>query len=83
MPITDEMVSAAYNVFLAAINDTAPCDRCSSNGYHHGFGEHGHDPDWCDICGGSGFVAAHDEMSAMRKALEAAEDSRGHIKSQD
>lgn len=72
MAITDEMVAAAYNRFLAAINETVPCARCSQRGYHHGFGEDGHDPDWCTVCGGSGFDSAHDEMSAMRLALEAA-----------
>jgi protein gp37 len=30
-----------------------PCRRCEGKGYHHGFGEHGHDPDWCTECGGS------------------------------
>jgi hypothetical protein len=31
-----------------------PCPRCDGKGYHHGFGEHGHDPDWCLSCGGPG-----------------------------
>lgn len=31
------------------------CERCQGRGYHHGFGEHGWDPDWCTRCGGSGF----------------------------
>jgi hypothetical protein len=31
-----------------------PCPRCWGKGYHHGFGEHGHDPDWCEDCGGPG-----------------------------
>lgn len=31
---------------------TAKCPRCDGRGYHHGFGEHGHDPDWCSECGG-------------------------------
>ncbi len=34
MTITDEMVAAAYNRFLAAINETVPCARCSQRGYH-------------------------------------------------
>ena len=29
------------------------CSRCDGRGYHHGFGEHGHDPDWCERCGGA------------------------------
>jgi len=80
MQITDEMVAAAYNTFLAAVNDIAPCERCASQGYHHGFGENGHDPDWCSVCGGSGFVPAHDEMSAMKLALEAASNAASVIK---
>lgn len=30
------------------------CQRCAGKGYHHGFGEDGHDPDWCEKCGGAG-----------------------------
>lgn len=33
------------------------CSRCNGQGYHHGFGYHGHDPDWCDVCGGDGRVS--------------------------
>lgn len=33
-----------------------PCPRCGGGGYHYGFGEHGHDPDWCEFCGGPGVV---------------------------
>ena len=33
--------------------DMVPCDRCDGRGYHHGFGEHGHDPDWCVKCDGA------------------------------
>ena len=33
-----------------------PCPRCGGMGYHYGFGEHGHDPDWCEFCGGQGVV---------------------------
>lgn len=32
------------------------CPRCNGYGYHHGFGEHGHDPDWCEMCGGAQYV---------------------------
>lgn len=32
------------------------CDKCKGKGFHHGFGEHGHDPDWCTECGGLGDV---------------------------
>lgn len=31
-----------------------PCQRCQGKGYHHGFGENGADPDWCESCGGPG-----------------------------
>ena len=47
-----------------------PCPRCEGRGYHHGFGETGHDPDWCEDCGGSGLVLA-DEQQAMRAAVAA------------
>jgi hypothetical protein len=30
------------------------CARCKGKGYHHGFGEDGADPDWCEDCGGPG-----------------------------
>lgn len=33
------------------------CARCEGLGYHWGFGEHGHDPDWCSVCGGSGSIS--------------------------
>ena len=32
------------------------CQRCKGEGYHHGFGEDGADPDWCEDCGGPGMV---------------------------
>lgn len=31
------------------------CPRCNGKGYHHGFGERGWDPDWCERCDGSQF----------------------------
>ena len=70
--ITDEMVERAYNRFIAANSETEDCPRCAGRGYHHGFGEHGHDPDWCEICGGPGVISKYDEMAAMREALVAA-----------
>jgi len=30
------------------------CPTCKGQGYHHGFGENGCDPDWCGRCGGDG-----------------------------
>lgn len=33
-----------------------PCPRCEGKGHHHGFGEHGQDPDWCLHCGGPGQI---------------------------
>jgi hypothetical protein len=71
MTVTDEQVERAYNRFMQANSETDPCPRCTGNGYHHGFGEHGHDPDWCESCGGPGTVPRFDEMSAMREALDA------------
>lgn len=70
--VTDEMAAAAYNVFCKAINECSPCERCNQRGYHHGFGEDGCDPDWCDKCGGSGFVQKYDEQTAMKLAIKAA-----------
>jgi len=43
-----ESTGAGYFMFVAK------CPRCKGRGYHHGFGEHGHDPDWCSECGGDG-----------------------------
>lgn len=34
--------------------ESCDCERCRGKGYHHGFGEHGWDPDWCERCGGPG-----------------------------
>lgn len=66
------MVDRAMATFTDAINSTGPCERCKGVGYHHGFGEHGHDPDWCEVCGGSGFVPGCDDKTAMKKAIDAA-----------
>lgn len=70
--ITDDMVERAYNRFIQAVDETEDCARCTGRGYHHGFGENGHDPDWCDSCGGPGIQPKYDEKTAMRLALEAA-----------
>ncbi len=72
MQVTDEMVFAAYNRYLNACNETEECERCNGRGYHHGFGMQGHDPDWCENCGGPGIQPKYDEITAMRLALEAA-----------
>jgi len=34
--------------------ESRECPQCYGRGYHHGFGELGHDPDWCSMCGGPG-----------------------------
>lgn len=73
--ITDEMVEAALAAFNKTINDPkfVRCERCGGKGYHHGFGEQGHDPDWCANCGGGGYdIVPGEEARAMRAALEAA-----------
>jgi len=70
--VTDAMAAAAYNRFVNAINETEPCDRCEGRGYHHGHGNSGRDPDWCDKCGGDGFAQKYDEQTAMKLALKAA-----------
>lgn len=66
MVITDAMVTAAYNRLLSAINDIEPCGGCAVSG----------NPDACSVCGGSGFIQKYDGMTAMRLALEAADDQR-------
>lgn len=49
------------------------CERCMGKGYHHGFGEDGADPDWCENCGGGGYVVQQWELSTnVRAALLAA-----------
>ena len=73
--VTEAMVEAALTAFNKAVNDpmVLQCERCEGRGYHHGFGEHGHDPDWCEVCGGGGHnIAPGEEGRAMRIALEAA-----------
>lgn len=39
---------------LGYLMETFVCRRCKGEGYHHGFGEHGRDPDWCSCCHGPG-----------------------------
>ena len=51
--------------------DVKPCPRCDGIGYHHGFGEAGHDPDWCENCGGSTFVEKYSEDEAPDAILTA------------
>lgn len=47
-----------------------PCPNCNGKGYHHGFGEHGHDPDWCLVCGGDQVIAdPYQEAKAAAKVL--------------
>ena len=53
-----------------------PCERCQGKGYHHGFGEGGVDPDWCERCGGPGEVYhpdfdTHDPVDVLKEALTA------------
>jgi DnaJ-class molecular chaperone len=47
-------VAALTKRLAAAQSEVIVCDRCKGKGYHHGFGEDGYDPDWCEKCGGSG-----------------------------
>ena len=70
--ITDAMVDVALAQWKADAVATKPCSRCDGKQYHHGFGEHGHDPDWCEKCGGAGFEEAYTDAQQMKRALEAA-----------
>lgn len=72
MQVTDEMVDRALARFQDACNSMVECKRCDGRGYHHGFGEHGHDPDWCEVCGGCQSVPEFEDRAAMREALIAA-----------
>jgi len=71
--ITDKQVQAAFKAFTESCNEMALCNRCEGRGYHHGFGENGHDPDWCEVCGGSQTTLARSDIESMRLALLAAE----------
>ena len=71
--------------YLAWINSPQfePCPRCQGKGYHHGFGEDGHDPDWCLHCGGPGEVPTEpgtwspdDLLREAAEALREAASSR-------
>lgn len=70
--VTGARVEAAYKAFCDACNEMIECPGCNGKGYHHGFGEHGHDPDWCLNCGGSQIIPARDDIASMRMALVAA-----------
>ena len=49
------------------------CPRCEGKGYHHGFGENGYDPDWCELCEGTASVLAEgEELRPMTAALTVA-----------
>jgi hypothetical protein len=70
--VTDEMVERALDAWNAS-PDLVNCQKCEGSGYHHGFGEGGVDPDWCTVCGGSGYDIPPDaESTMMRHALTAA-----------
>jgi hypothetical protein len=56
-------------------SEMVPCPRCTGKGYHHGFGEGGHDPDWCENCGGPGEVG-QDPKVILREAFEAVRATR-------
>lgn len=56
--MTTDAPSLAQRVtrYLALVDNPefVECPRCNGKGYHHGFGEGGADPDWCEECGGPG-----------------------------
>lgn len=70
--VPDEAVDRALARFTEAANSMVMCKRCNGEGYHHGFGEHGHSPDWCEACGGSQSVSEFSDREAMREAIRAA-----------
>jgi len=75
LEVTDEMVDRALEAFNKSINAplTVKCARCEGKGYHHGFGEDGASPDWCQECGGNQYnILPGEEPRAIRAALEAA-----------
>jgi len=70
--VTEEDVQGAVDAYNKAEANPVmkKCTRCDGKGYHHGFGEHGHDPDWCENCGGGEWELA-DEHQSIRAALSA------------
>jgi hypothetical protein len=68
-----EAGARAYGDKLVGMcSETKACPRCLGRGYHHGFGEYGADPDWCEACGGPGHVMLHDYETCEKAAWEAA-----------
>jgi len=72
--------------YLALTDDPEfiDCPRCKGVGYHHGFGEGGVDPDWCEDCGGIGSelhpdanVSPDDLLREALPVIEAAESKVG------
>ena len=79
MKVTDEMVEAARKAYdqTAMHPRSVTCSKCKGQGYHHGFGEDGADPDWCIDCGGGGYEFPDDEdAKCMRAAITAAITAR-------
>lgn len=64
----EAIAKLAREAFEAALKETRPCERCAGRGYHLGFGEHGHDPDWCEVCGGCQFVGPTDDEAWLKAA---------------
>ncbi len=72
--VAPDIIGIMSGAYEAAISATADCDRCNGRGFHHGFGETGHDPDWCEVCGGAGLVpAAPDDRECWQRVLRAIE----------
>lgn len=69
---TNEQIERAFKRFTECCNSMIMCPQCNGTGFHHGFGEDGHDPDWCENCGGCQSISEFDDRSAMREALTAA-----------
>lgn len=69
----ERAIAEAVRTFAVATNATVNCQKCEGRGYHHGFGDNGHDPDWCSECGGAQFVGEFTEGQAMAVAIAAYE----------
>jgi hypothetical protein len=72
--LNSEGLEKAAKAYDDALNNPVfvDCRKCQGTGYHHGFGETGHDPDWCLDCGGSKVVmTAGEDARPLKSAITA------------